>query len=518
MTTPHTLSRRKFLTLMAGTSLVGAAATMTGCSPVSDPSGTGWLPNQYRNAAILPPQLKGRVPIDPQDPSIMRDDSKCILCGQCLEACEKVQSVYGFYELPTADEFICVHCGQCALWCPTGSIRERDQVDEVLAALENPDLTVIAQPSPATRVGIGEEFGLPAGAWAEGQLATSMKEAGFDYALDINFAADLTIMEEASELVERITTGGVLPQFTSCCPAWVKFVEYYYPDLLEHVSSTRSPIGMQGPIVKTYFAEKNNLDPHKIFNVTLTPCVAKKFEIARSELKGAADYYQDDTIIDNDVILCAREYANLLRKKGLDNFAEMPQGHFDPLMGVGSGAGLIFGNTGGVMEAAVRSAYYFVTGNEPPEDLLHLEAVRGLDGIKRATVNIPGAGEVKVVVAHGLGNARKLCEEVRAGKADFHFMEVMACPGGCISGGGQPRTSVPPQDWVRQARIDSMYAKDAAYPLRNSHDNPEIIALYDQFLGKPLGHLAHQLLHTTHHSRAEHLTPKKVDENGLLLD
>lgn len=502
------ISRRKFLSVLAGTGAVGAAATLTGCSPVADNSGKGWLPNQYRNQSEIPVAVRGRVPFDPDDVAISRDDSKCILCGQCVEACEKVQSVYGYYELPAVDEFICVHCGQCSLWCPTGSIMERDEVDKVEAALADPNMVVIAQPSPATRIGIGEEFGLPAGTWMEGQLAASMKEVGFDVALDIRFGADLTIMEEASELVQRVVTDGVLPQFTSCCPAWVKFVEYYYPDLIPHLSSARSPIGMQGPLVKTYYAEKEGIDPKSIFNVTITPCVAKKFEAARPELNAAAAYHGEEGMLDNDVILCAREYANLLRRKGVD-LPSLPESKFDPLMGLGAGGGLIFGNTGGVMEAALRSAYYFVTGEQPPDVLLDYKPVRGLEGIKRAAVNVPTVGEVRVVVAHGLYNARKVCEEVRAGKADFHFLEVMACPGGCISGGGQPRTSVPPQDWVREERTKTLYDQDTNGSLRNCHDNPEIQQLYKEFLGEPLGHLAHDLLHTEYYSRAEHLVPKK---------
>ncbi len=511
------ISRRRFLSILAGSGAVTATAAMTGCRPVSDPSGQGWLPNQYRNQSAFAPNVKGRVVINPTDPAIVRDDEKCILCGQCIEACEKVQSVFGYYELPVHDDFICVHCGQCALWCPTGSIHERSQIAEVITALQDPNYVVVAQPSPATRVGLGEEFGMPAGTWVQEKLATSMKEAGFDYAMDINFSADLTVTEEAAELVQRVTTGGVLPQFTSCCPAWVKFVEYYYPELLTNLSSARSPISMHGPMIKTYFAEQKNIDPEKLLTVTLTPCVAKKFEISRPEFqKGAvAKYYNSDNIKDNDIILCAREYAEMLRRLNID-FPNLPDGEFDPLCSEGSGGALIFGNTGGVMEAAVRTAYYYITGNQPPKALLKLEAVRGLDGIKKATVNIPGVGDVKVAVAHGLYNARKLCEEVKNGTCDFQFMEVMACPGGCISGGGQPRTSVPPQDWVRQARIDTNYAKDASYSLRNCHDNPEIQALYKNFIGEPLSHVAHELLHTQYYSRGDKLKPKEIKEGDLI--
>ena len=249
------ISRRRFLSVMAGAGVVGAAATMTGCSPVSDPAGKGWLPNQYRSASAIPAQVKGRVPLDPNNVSLVRNDEKCILCGQCIEACEKVQSVFGFYELPVQDDFICVHCGQCSLWCPTGAIKEREVIEQVKAAIDDPERIVVVHTSPATRVGIGEEFGMGAGAWAEGQQVAALRELGFDYVLDTNFSADLTIMEEGSELVQRITQGGVLPQMTSCCPGWVKFVEYYYPDLIPNLSSARSPTMMHGSTIKTYMAE-----------------------------------------------------------------------------------------------------------------------------------------------------------------------------------------------------------------------------------------------------------------------
>lgn len=522
------MTRRKFLGLMAG---VSSAAALTGCSAVEDNAGTGWLPTQYSREADAG-FLKGRIPIAHDDPSIERDDEKCILCGQCIEACEKVQSVYGFYELPVIDEVICIHCGQCTLWCPTGAITEKIEIAKALEWIDDPDIFTVIAPSPATRVDIAEEFGLDPGTWVEGQLVSSFRKAGFDRALDINFGADLTIMEEASELVDRVTNKGVLPMFTSCCPGWMKFVEYNYPDLIPHISTARSPISMQGPITKTYYLEKLQKEgvttksgkPVTVDNmrvITVAPCVDKKFEIARPEFEAVATYHKRPTgemrtIQDNDLILSIREYANLLRLKGID-LSTLPKEKFDPLMSEDSGGAVIFANTGGVMEAAARSAYYFATNKQPPDLLLNLQPVRGLDGIRRASFEIPGVGEVKVVVAHGLNNARKMCDELREIKArggalPFHFMEVMACPGGCIGGGGTPKTSVPPQDWVRVKRINCLYDKDKAMKLRNSHDNPEIIKLYDTFLGKPLGHLAHELLHTHNYSRAEHITPLKKED------
>lgn len=525
------MSRRRFLSVMAGTGVVGAAATMTGCRPVHDPAGTGWLPNQYRNASASPSQVKGRVPLDPENPSLVRDDEKCILCGQCIEACEKVQSVFGYYELPVFDDFICVHCGQCSLWCPTGSIKERSAIEDVWKAIQDPNTTVVVQTSPATRVGIGEEFGMGAGAWAEGQMVTALRMLGFNVVVDTNFSADLTIMEEGSELVERVTHGGVLPQLTSCCPGWVKFVELYYPELIPNLSSARSPMMMHGSTIKTYNAEKLGVPYQNIVNVAIMPCVAKKFEISREQFhgleSGAGVYYGDETVADMDYVLSVRELANMIRQKlGDIDFANLEEGTYDQ---IGTTAGLIFGNSGGVMEAAVRSAYFLITGSNPPELLYNLEPVRGLEGIKKASVDIPGVGTVKVAIASGLANARQLCEQIKAGKADFHFLEVMACPGGCIGGGGQPRTAVPPQDWVREARTKTVYEHDKVgkitgtatgahagmddvkpYVAKLSHENPQVTEIYKEFLGQPLSHLAHELCHTTYTDRSGSLTRKEV--------
>lgn len=342
------MTRRKFLGLMAG---VSSAAALTGCSAVEDNAGTGWLPTQYNREADAG-FLKGRVPIAHDDPSIERDDEKCILCGQCIEACEKVQSVYGFYELPVIDEVICIHCGQCTLWCPTGAITEKIEIAKAIEWIDDPDIFTVIAPSPATRVDIAEEFGLDPGTWVEGQLVSSFRKAGFDRALDINFGADLTIMEEASELVDRVTNKGVLPMFTSCCPGWMKFVEYNYPDLIPHISTARSPISMQGPITKTYYLEKLQKEgvktksgkPVTVDNmrvITVAPCVDKKFEIARPEFEAVATYHKkptgkERTIQDNDLILSIREYANLLRQKGID-LASLPEEKFDHLMSEDSG-------------------------------------------------------------------------------------------------------------------------------------------------------------------------------------
>ncbi len=526
------VSRRFFLKGLGTVGMAGALATLSGCKDAGKPSGgEGWTPQQYNAPGSWPVQVRGRVPIDPNNPSIVRDDRKCILCGQCAEACEHVQSVEGFYELPIKDDITCVNCGQCALWCPTGAISERDDIERVLQVISDAKLHVIVQTAPATRIAIGEEFGMPAGSIVEGKMVAALKSLGFDRVFDTNFSADLTIMEEGTELVSRIKAAGAahtegehaegghghtptaLPQFTSCSPGWVKFCEYFYPDLLENMSTCKSPQQMLGSVAKSYYAKKKGIDPKQIVSVAIMPCTAKKFEAGRREMNSAGAAAGNPELRDVDFVLTTRELARMIKGKGID-LAKLEPQPYDSLMGEGTGAAVIFAATGGVMEAAIRSGYYLITGQNPPDALLNLTSVRGLQGVKEATLQVPGVGELRVAVASGLGNARQLLDQIRADKAAglpprYHFIEFMACPGGCISGGGQPKTSVPPSDWVRQARMKSIYAIDATiYKKRLSHENKEVLDLYADYLGKPNGEMAHKLLHTTYTDRSVHLRAK----------
>jgi NADH-quinone oxidoreductase subunit G len=462
--------------------------------------------------------VRGRVSFAEDNPSITRDNEKCILCGHCIEVCKNVQSVFDNYVLPYKEEIICIHCGQCTHWCPSGAITEVDETAKVMAAINDPDKFVVVQMAPSTRVGLGEEFGLPVGANVERKQYAALYELGFDAVFDTNFSADLTIMEEGSELVRRVLgtnehdgeENNTLPQFTSCCPGWVKFVEYYYPDLIHHLSSAKSPQQMTAPLYKTYYAEREHIDPKKIFSVSIMPCTAKKFEAARPEMNAASQLLGDPGISpDTDVVLTVRELARLIKSQGI-NFDELPDRDCDRILGEYTGAGAIFGATGGVMEAAVRSAYYLITNEQPPAALWDLTPVRGLEGVKEATVNIPGVGDVTVCVISGLANARAVMDRVRAGENYWTFIEVMACPSGCQYGGGQPRSSSPPSDDVRRTRTATLYRIDEECKLRNSHDNPEIIALYKNYLGEPGSELAEKLLHTSYISRADKLTVKKA--------
>lgn len=444
-----------------------------------------------------------RVPIEADNPSIVRNESLCIKCGQCRNVCTSPIGVLETYALEqTGDRAICIHCGQCANVCPVGSITEVYEYQKVKAAVQDKDKIVIVSTSPSVRVALGEEFGLPKGTFVQGKMVALLRALGVDYVLDTNFAADLTIVEEASELLARITgeTDKPLPQFTSCCPAWVKFAETYYPELLPHISTAKSPIGMQGPTIKTYFAQKMGIDPRKIVNVALTPCTAKKFEIRREEMNAAGQQLGISELRDMDNVITTRELALWAKEAGVD-FAGLEDSEFDKLMGEASGAGVIFGNTGGVMEAALRTAYAYLTGEQPPKEILRLEPVRGYAGLREASVELAGR-VINVAVVHGTENVRKL---IAAGIEKYHFIEVMTCPGGCIGGGGQPKDFAYDADAARKARIEGLYERDAEMELQLSHENKEIKQLYQEFYGAPLSELAEAMLHTAYQDRSADL-------------
>ncbi|MBE5821364.1 MAG: 2Fe-2S iron-sulfur cluster binding domain-containing protein [Clostridiales bacterium] len=443
--------------------------------------------------------------VDEISPSIVRDNNKCILCKRCVAVCKNVQNVgaidavnRGFNsKISTAfDKSIadvnCVNCGQCIEACPTGALREKDSTDLVWEALSNPDLHVVVQTAPAVRVALGEEFGMPIGTSVTGKMVSSLKKLGFDKVFDTNTAADLTIMEEATELLDRLNNGGTLPMITSCSPGWIKFAEHQYPELLDHLSTCKSPHQMFGAIIKSYYAEKNNIDPKNIFVVSVMPCVAKKFEANRDEMNV-------DSIQDVDAVITTRELARMIKQANID-FVTLEDEKFDDPMGEATGAAVIFGTTGGVMEAALRTAQDVLTGQSV--DKIEFEDVRGEKGIKEATVNINGT-ELKVAIAHGLGNATKIMDMIKEGKADYHFIEIMACPGGCITGGGQPIRTAKERATIdiRGLRAKAIYDEDKSLPIRKSHENPVIKKLYDEYLEKPNSHKAHKLLHTHYTKR-----------------
>ena len=446
--------------------------------------------------------LDVRVPIEADNPSIVRNEEKCIQCGMCKNVCTRDIGVHGTYTLEQTDgEAVCIHCGQCANVCPVNSITEKYEHKDIEAAVKDPDKIVIVSTSPSVRASLGEEFGMQDGTFVEGKMVALLRKLGVNYVLDTNFAADLTIVEEASELIERITKKTApLPQFTSCCPAWVKFTEMYYPELLPNLSTAKSPIGMQGPTIKTYFAKKMGLDPEKIVNVALTPCAAKKYEIRRAEMHSASDYYGGLDIKDMDFVLTTRELALWAKEQDID-FAGLQNSSYDDIMGQASGAGVIFGNTGGVMEAALRTAYEYITGEEAPQSLYQLEPVRGFEGIREASLKIKDM-EVNVAVVYGTANARKMIERVKQGGKQYHFIEVMTCPGGCIGGGGQPKDIMKDADQVRKARIASLYKRDEEMTLRKSHENPSIKQIYEEFYGEPLSEMAEKMLHTYYEDKS----------------
>lgn len=437
-----------------------------------------------------------RVPVELGNPSIKRIESLCIRCGKCRDVCCKDISVGQHYDLlKTEDTAICIHCGQCVNVCPTGSLVEVQDFMKVHKEIQNPQKKVVFMTSPSVRVALGEAFGKQPGAYLEAKMVGCLRALGADYVFDTTFAADLTIMEEASELIDRIIHQKPLPQFTSCCPAWVKFVETYYPEHLPNLSTAKSPIGMFGPTIKEYFAKQENIAREDIVTVALTPCTAKKFEIAREEIQ------------DVDYVITTKELANWLKAENMDIDA-VADSDFDQLMKRGSGAGIIFGNTGGVMEAALRSAYYFLTKESPPEDFFDIKRIRNMDGIKTATLTIHDLS-LKVAVIHGTDNARRFIDEMQTNNEHYDFVEVMTCRGGCIGGGGQPKQLDKDMDDIRKARIQGLAEKDANVKIRLSHENPDIKQIYETFYGKPLSEQAEALLHTTYHARDDlHEDPK----------
>ncbi len=440
--------------------------------------------------------------LDDSSPGIVRDPRKCVLCRRCISVCSNIQTVKaltaeerGFNTLiaPAFNERLanmeCVQCGQCALVCPTGAIYEVDDTQKVWAALADPKKHVVVQTAPATRVQVGETIGADPGSIVTGQMVAGLRRLGFHKVFDTDFTADLTIIEEGNELLHRVKNGGTLPMITSCSPGWIKFAEHFYPDLLPHLSSCKSPQQMFGALAKTYYAEKAGIKPEDVFVVSIMPCTAKKFECQRPEMNSSG--YQDV-----DVVLTSRELGRMFKQAGL-NMANLPVEEYDAPLGISTGAGEIFGASGGVMEAALRTVYEVVTGQTL--ESIDFTDCRGLTGVKESTVQV-GELPVKIAITNGLGNARKVLDKVRAGEADYHFIEIMCCPGGCIGGGGSP---IPTNTDIRLKRIDATYTEDKGMTLRKSHENPAVNELYTEFLKEPLGHKSHELLHT--HYTARHL-------------
>ena len=456
--------------------------------------------------------------IDKSSWAIEKDESKCIRCQRCVRTCAELQKVNAldvikkgadmkiatFFDTVMSD-VVCTNCGQCINRCPTGALTERRYIDEIWEALGDPEKHVVVQTAPAVRVALGEMLGYEPGHRVTGKMAAALKHLGFDSVLDTDFSADLTIMEEGHELIDRLKRKLVdgediaLPMFTSCSPGWIKFIEHNYPDYLDHISTCKSPQQMFGALAKTYYADKKKIDPKNMVSVSVMPCSAKKYEAKRMEMN-------DSGLQDVDMVMTTRELGHMIRQSGID-FKKIKEAKFDKFMGESSGAAVIFGATGGVMEAALRTAYEVITGREIPFNGLNVEPVRGMEGVREASVKLENVlpdfsflegVELKVAIAHGLTNAAQVMDNLVIGESPYHFVEIMACPGGCIGGGGQP---IPTNEEIRKARAKAIYTEDEKMTIRKSHENPEVIQLYKEFLGKPLGHKSHELLHTKYTRR-----------------
>lgn len=485
------------------------------------------LQNLASEFKILDQQFIDLVPhknytVDRMSPSIIKDDSKCIRCQRCVRTCEELQhlgalsvaykgehmKISTFYENSMYD-VVCSNCGQCVNRCPTGALTEKNYIDEVWDAIYNTKKHVVVQTAPAVRIALGEDLGYESGAIVTGKMVSALKRMGFDSVMDTDFTADLTIMEEGTELLTRLKRALVdkdptvkLPMATSCSPGWIKFIEHAFPEYLDNLSTCKSPQQMFGALVKTYYAQKRKIDPADIISVSIMPCTAKKFEADRPEMRSSG--YKDV-----DYVLTTRELAIMIKQAGID-FKTLTESNYDSIMGESTGAAVIFGATGGVMEAALRTAYELVTGREVPFKGLNIQPVRGFDGLKEASIKIENTkpewsflegAELKTAVAHGLQNAYELFTRIKEGKASYHFIEVMACPGGCLGGGGQP---IPTNADIRAKRAAAIYQEDAGKNLRKSHENPEVVMIYKDFLGTPLGHKSHELLHTHYKARAKY--------------
>lgn len=460
--------------------------------------------------------------IDRSSPSFMKDDSKCIRCQRCVRTCSELQyisaiavankgahqKISSFHDRPMS-HVVCTNCGQCVNRCPTGALVEKTYIDQVWDAIYDPEKHVVVQTAPAVRVALGEDLGYDPGERVTGKMVTALRQLGFNSVLDTDFSADLTIMEEGTELLTRLKKALVdgdkkisFPMFTSCSPGWIKFIEHKYPEFLPNLSTCKSPQQMFGALAKTYYAQKRKIDPSKIVSVSVMPCTAKKYEADRPEMR-------DSGYKDIDYVLTTRELAVMIKQAGI-NFKNLEPSHYDSIMGDSTGAAVIFGATGGVMEAALRTAYEIVTGREVPFNNLNITPVRGMEGVKEVTIKIEGCtndwkflegAELKTAIAHGLTNANKIMRLVRQGKSPYHFVEIMACPGGCIGGGGQP---IPTSMEIRKNRMKAIYSEDEHMILRKSHENPDVIAIYKDFLGKPNSHKAHELLHTHYVEREQY--------------